>query len=146
MMSNAFSKYMLIPVFFVLICAMPTFAQTSTQLIDRRILPLTEPTYPAYTELDVRKTEPPPRFEVTAPKNAPNVMIILIDDLGFGATSPFGGPIPTPALDRLSQSGLRYNNFHTTALSDLLTSEEFIATPFCKAGAVPYPEKQSAWR
>ena len=43
--------------------------------------------------------------------------MILIDDLGFGATSPFGGPIPTPTFERLAQSGLRYNNFHTTALS-----------------------------
>ena len=43
-------------------------------------------------------------------------MIVLIDDIGFGAASTFGGPIPTPTLDRLAQDGLRYNNFHTTAL------------------------------
>lgn len=84
--------------------------------LDRTILPIPEPKPPTYTELDVRDTEPPPRFEVTAPQNAPNVIIILIDDLGFGATSTFGGPIPTPTLDKLAQSGLRYNNFHTTAL------------------------------
>ena len=84
--------------------------------LDRTILPIPEPTYPAYTELDVRRTEPPPRFQVTAPAGAPNVVIILIDDLGFGATTTFGGPIPTPAFDRLAASGLRYNNFHTTAL------------------------------
>ncbi|MCC9642451.1 arylsulfatase [Rhodopirellula sp. JC740] len=84
--------------------------------IDRRILPIAEPTYPAYTELDVRNTEPPPPFEVTAPEKAPNVLIILIDDLGFGSTSTFGGPIPTPTLDRLAKGGLRYNNFHTTSL------------------------------
>lgn len=83
---------------------------------DRRILPIAEPTYPAYTEVDVRKTQPPPRFEVTAPKGAPNVIIVLIDDLGFGATSTFGGPIPTPTFDRLAKTGLRFNNFHTTAL------------------------------
>jgi arylsulfatase len=58
----------------------------------------------------------PPHFEVKAPAGAPNVVIILIDDLGFGATSPFGGPMPTPTLDRLARNGLRYNNFHTTAL------------------------------
>ena len=58
----------------------------------------------------------PPRFEVKAPAGAPNVVIVLIDDMGFGATSTFGGPIPMPTLDRLAQSGLRYNNFHTTAL------------------------------
>ena len=83
---------------------------------DRRILPIAEPTYPPVTDLDVRKVQPPPRFEVTAPERAPNVLIILIDDLGFGATSTFGGPIPTPTFDMLAQDGLRYNNFHTTAL------------------------------
>lgn len=83
---------------------------------DRTILPIKEPSYPAYRELDVRNTQPPPRFQVTAPKGAPNVVIILIDDLGFGATTTFGGPIPTPTFDRLAKSGLRYNNFHTTAL------------------------------
>lgn len=84
--------------------------------IDRTILPIHEPVPSTYTELDVRKTKPPPRFEVTAPAKAPNVVIILIDDLGFGATSTFGGPIHTPTFDRLSKAGLRYNNFHTTAL------------------------------
>lgn len=84
--------------------------------LDRTILPIARPTYPPSTELDVRNTTPPPRFEVTAPEKAPNVVIILIDDLGFGATSTFGGPIPTPTLDQLASAGLRYNNFHTTAL------------------------------
>jgi arylsulfatase len=90
--------------------------QAADQQLDRTILPIAEPVPPTYTELDVRNTQPPPRFEVTAPEGAPNVVIILIDDLGFGATSTFGGPIPTPTLDRLAQGGLRYNNFHTTAL------------------------------
>ncbi|MEZ6049429.1 MAG: arylsulfatase [Planctomycetaceae bacterium] len=54
--------------------------------------------------------------EVKAPDDAPNVLIILTDDVGFGASSTFGGPIPTPTFDRLAKSGLRYNQFHTTAL------------------------------
>ena len=54
--------------------------------------------------------------EVTAPKGAPNVLLILTDDVGFGASSSFGGPIPTVTMDRLAASGLRFNNFHTTAL------------------------------
>jgi len=53
---------------------------------------------------------------VEAPKGAPNVLVILTDDVGFGASSTFGGPIPTPTMDRLAKDGLRYNNFHTTAL------------------------------
>jgi arylsulfatase len=54
--------------------------------------------------------------EVEAPKGAPNILVILTDDVGFGASSTFGGPIPTPTMDRLAQSGLRYTQFHTTAL------------------------------
>ena len=52
----------------------------------------------------------------TAPKGAPNVLVILLDDVGFGQTSTFGGLIPTPNLDKLASEGLRYNRFHTTAI------------------------------
>jgi len=83
---------------------------------DRTILPLQEPARPTYKETDAREATAPPRFEVKAPAGAPNVVIILIDDIGFGGTEPFGGPISTPTLGRLAGDGLRYNNFHTTAL------------------------------
>src|SRR5262245_65281286 len=53
---------------------------------------------------------------VTAPKGAPNILLIMSDDTGFGATSTFGGPIPTPNFNRMARSGLKYNMFHTTAL------------------------------
>jgi len=53
---------------------------------------------------------------IEAPKGAPNVLLILTDDVGFGASSVFGGPIQTPTFQRLADSGLRYNMFHTTAL------------------------------
>src|SRR5262245_7467917 len=53
---------------------------------------------------------------VQAPKGAPNVLIILLDDVGFGQTSTFGGPVPTPTLERLAKNGLKYNRFFTTAL------------------------------
>ena len=49
-------------------------------------------------------------------ENAPNVVIVLLDDVGFGAAETFGGPIPTPTLDRLARQGLRYNRFHTTGI------------------------------
>lgn len=84
--------------------------------LDRSILPIAEPSRPLYSELDVRQAKPPAPFKIEAPADAPNVVIVLIDDLGFGATSTFGGPIQTPTLDALAQDGLRYNNFHTTAL------------------------------
>ncbi|HRI79438.1 MAG TPA: arylsulfatase [Cyclobacteriaceae bacterium] len=83
---------------------------------DRTSLPIKEPSRQTYTELDVRKATPPPRFEVKAPKGAPNVIVILIDDMGFGASESFGGPISMPTLDKLAKNGLRYNRFHTTAL------------------------------
>src|SRR5262245_23598928 len=51
-----------------------------------------------------------------APKGAPNILLVLLDDVGFGATSTFGGPVNTPTLERLAKNGLKYTNFHTTAL------------------------------
>jgi arylsulfatase len=84
--------------------------------LDRTVLPIAEPQRPTFTEIDARKVKAPPQFQVSAPKGAPNVVIVLIDDLGFGAPSSFGGPIAMPTLDKLAQNGLRYNNFHTTAL------------------------------
>src|SRR5512143_1496365 len=53
---------------------------------------------------------------VVPPKGAPNVLLIMTDDCGFGAPGTFGGVIPTPALDRVARSGLRYVNFHSTSL------------------------------
>src|SRR3954469_24671695 len=53
---------------------------------------------------------------VKAPAGAPNVVWILLDDVGFGASSSFGGLIPTPTIDSLANNGLRYTNFHTTAI------------------------------
>ncbi|MDL1978089.1 MAG: arylsulfatase [Deltaproteobacteria bacterium] len=91
-------------------------AASAQEKFDRTVLPIQEPERPTYSELDVRNVETPPLFEVKAPKKAPNVVIVLIDDIGFGGPSTFGGPIQTPTLDRLAAEGISYNNFHTTAL------------------------------
>jgi len=66
--------------------------------------------------LNANQSKPfwPPR--VTPPKGAPNILLIMTDDVGFGAPSTFGGVIPTPNLDRIAHDGLRYTNFHSTAL------------------------------
>ncbi|MGC2460311.1 MAG: arylsulfatase [Steroidobacteraceae bacterium] len=85
-------------------------------LIDRTVLPIRQPVYPAVTELDARNVTPPPSFQIKAPDGAPNVLIVLIDDMGFGQSSAFGGPIQMPTLDALANQGLRFNEFHTTAL------------------------------
>lgn len=88
----------------------------AAESFDRTVLPIQLPKRTLTDELDARNYKLPPRLEPVAPAGAPNVVVILIDDLGFGATSTFGGPIATPTFDRLAGSGLRYNNFHTTAL------------------------------
>jgi arylsulfatase len=84
--------------------------------LDRTVLPIAEPNYPLSNVLDARDAKPPARFEVKPPSKAPNVIVFLIDDIGFGHASAFGGPIPMPTLERLASQGLRYNRFHTTAL------------------------------
>ena len=91
-------------------------AQTAGAKLNRTVLPIPEPNYPHSTVLDARDAEPPPRFEIKPPAGAPNVMIVLVDDMGFGMPSAFGGPVRMPRADRLASQGLRYNQFHTTAL------------------------------
>ncbi len=93
-----------------------TFVDLDSMPIDRRVLPLQAPYNKPITTLDVRDVKAPPFFEVKAPQDAPNVVIVMIDDLGFGGTSAFGGVVPTPTFDRLARGGLRFNQFHSTAL------------------------------
>jgi len=85
-------------------------------MLDRTNLPIPEPKRAPVSELDARNAKAPARFEVKAPTGAPNVLIVLIDDMGFGQSSAFGGPIHMPTLERLAKGGLKYNKFHTTAL------------------------------
>lgn len=89
---------------------------TSPDGIDRTVLPIKEPERVRYTELDVCNATPPPRFEVKAPKDSPNVVVILLDYMGFAVPETFGGPAYMPTLDRLAKNGLTYNSFHTTSL------------------------------
>ena len=89
---------------------------SAADTLDRTVLPILEPTQETITILDAREAKAPPRFAVTAPEGAPNVVIVLIDDIGFGASSAFGGPIEMPTLEKLAGGGLKYNRFHTTAL------------------------------
>jgi arylsulfatase A-like enzyme len=92
-------------------------ANVMAQVIDRTKLPIHEPQLTHSTVLDARNAAPPPRFQVQAPDGAPNVLVVLIDDMGFGQSSAFGGPAHMPTAERLADNGLRYNQFHTTALS-----------------------------
>ena len=70
----------------------PRQSSDASAPLDRSVLPVSEPKPPTYSELDVRNAKAPPSFEVKAPAGAPNVIIILIDDLGFGASATYGGP------------------------------------------------------
>lgn len=100
----------------VALCLSVSFSLAQPPAIDRTNLPVAEPVPPFVSELDARNVKAPPQFQVKAPTGAPNVLIILIDDMGFGQSSAFGGPIQMPTLERLAGRGLKYNKFHTTAL------------------------------
>jgi len=80
------------------------------------VLPIPEPPFRGTIGLTAASSTPDFPRPITAPPAAPNVLLIMTDDVGFGASSTFGGPIPTPAFDAVAARGLRYNRFHTTAL------------------------------
>jgi len=84
----------------------------------RTILPIPDPPRTGLITYDAKDpdTKYPPIEQLRPPKSAPNVLVILLDDAGFGAASAFGGPCQTPAAERLAAGGLKYNRFHTTAL------------------------------
>jgi arylsulfatase A-like enzyme len=86
--------------------------------LSRAVLPIPDPTHVGVTTYDAKDPSAkfPPIVELRPPTGAPNVLVVLIDDCGFGASSAFGGPISTPTFERLADDGLRYTRFHTTAL------------------------------
>jgi len=86
--------------------------------IQRQVLPIPDRQHVGVTTYDAKDpdTKYPPIEPLRPPKGAPNVLIVLIDDVGFGASSAFGGPCHTPTAERLAKNGLKYNRFHTTAL------------------------------
>jgi arylsulfatase len=89
-----------------------------TQPMGRQVLPIPDPRHVGVTTYDARDpaTAFPPITPLRPPAGAPNVLVVLIDDAGFGSSSAFGGPINTPNFERLAAGGLRYTRFHTTAL------------------------------
>ena len=84
----------------------------------REVLPVPDRPYEGLVTYDAKDpdTSFPPIEPLQPPDGAPNVLIVLLDDVGFGASSAFGGPCQTPTAERLAAGGLRYNRFHTTAL------------------------------
>jgi arylsulfatase len=88
----------------------------SPRLWAQDVLPRPEPPFGGKIGRTVAESVKDFPKPVEAPKGAPNILLILTDDVGFGASSTFGGPIPTITMDRLANAGLRYTQFHTTAL------------------------------
>ena len=88
----------------------------ATDDLDRTRLPIAQPAPAPVTEVLPENVPLPTPWEVKAPEGAPNVVIVLLDDIGFGGPSPFGGPINMPTLQKLADNGLSYNRFHTIAL------------------------------
>lgn len=86
--------------------------------LDRSILPPTQPPFRGEIGETYKNSTPDwtPALPLSAPASAPNVLLIVLDDVGYGHLGSYGGPIATPNLDKLAATGLRYNNFHTTAL------------------------------
>ena len=110
----------------LVLAALPAAAQTingtpgspsSTITIDGRQLPPPDQPFGGVINLNALQSKPYWPARVVPPKGAPNVLLIITDDSGYGVPSTFGGVIPTPTLDRVAQQGLRYTNFHSTALS-----------------------------
>lgn len=83
---------------------------------NRSVLPIPQPEFRGRVGLRTSQSTLDFPEEVKAPQGAPNILLIMPDDVGFGATSAFGGPVPMPSLERIANAGLRYNQFHTTAL------------------------------
>ena len=89
---------------------------SATTTLSGKQLPPPGPEFGGVIKQEASESKPwwPPR--VVPPKGAPNVLLIMTDDVGFGAPGTFGGVVPTPAMDRIAKAGLRYTNFHSTSL------------------------------
>jgi arylsulfatase len=89
-----------------------------TNVDDRRTLPIPEPAPPVTDAVDIRDAAGvfAPLQPIRPPEGAPNVLVVLLDDVGFSASSVFGGPVAMPTAQRLADGGLRYTRFHTTAM------------------------------
>ena len=82
----------------------------------RERLPIADKKFEGKIRRTAEESKPDKPIIITPPEGAPNVVIVLLDDVGFGASDVFGGPVPMPAFRQVADEGLRYNQFHTTAL------------------------------
>ena len=113
---------------------------------DRTVLPIPDPNFGGTVGRTLDQSVPDWTINMTpsAPEGAPNVLLVLIDDAGFGNPSTFGGPVSTPSMTRVSEQGLTYNRFHVTALCSpsraaLLTGRNHHTVGFGSIGELPGP-------
>ena len=113
---------------------------------DRTVLPIPDPNFGGTVgrTLDASVADWTINMTPSAPEGAPNVLLVLIDDAGFGNPSTFGGPVSTPAMTRVAGQGLTYNRFHVTALCSpsraaLLTGRNHHTVGFGSIGELPGP-------
>lgn len=101
-----------------LITGMPAYAQDAAQVSapDRSVLPIPAKPFTGSIADNILDSKGTPQTPVRAPQGAPNVFVMMSDDVGFAMTSAFGGPVPTPNYERLAAQGQRYNRFHTTGI------------------------------
>jgi len=106
--------------------------------LDRTVLPIPEPKRPTYKELDARNVKPPERWEVKAPEGAPNVVVVLIDDIGFGASAAFGGPINMPNLEKIAATNGEAESARQERLQQLIDAgyNNVVAVGFAYAKSV----------
>ena len=125
-----------------------------SRTISRANLPIPDPQHVGLTTFDAKDpdTSYPPIEPVRPPAGAPNVLVVLIDDVGFAASSAFGGPVATPTAERLAAGGLKFSRFHTTALcsptrSALLTGRNHHSVNMggITEGATAAPGNTSVW-
>ena len=121
-------------------------APTATAFPDSKSIPTPTPPFGGDIGMNLVDSKPGWPPTIAPPAGAPNVLLILIDDAGFGSNSAFGGVVPTPALDKLAKSGIRYTQMHNTALCSptraaLLTGRNHHAVGFgmVAEGATGYP-------
>ena len=84
--------------------------------VDRTILPLARPAFDGVIADNVLDARPGTARPAQVPKGAPNILLFMADDVGFAMSSAFGGPVPTPNMEKLAAQGQRYNRFHTTGI------------------------------
>src|SRR5512132_2775978 len=107
---------------------------------------LPKPPAPFSGKIDMSRDKSTPDWPQTvkAPPGAPNIVLVLLDDVGFGATSALGGPVETPELEKLASNGLRYNQFHVNAMCSPTRGALLRGATATSSGSAPSPTTPQA--